>query len=228
MESDKCELLERLNENYSHEILTIVQFYGQSPLAQNAHLTSSNHNELTISWDVPTKDGTSNREQSMVLNTGMQLDTTTATRYIQDKAEDARMALVAMASQQPGDMQPTVIEFAVPSPTVQVLVLSGLAIHLILAFVQKDGVMSQLLSVLPPQRVLQLALYVVGGVHLVEAVIMFLACSQLQRLKREYELSDATRFMFTISTLVFGVFAGITLTRQAMKPPGHHAKDKKE
>ncbi|KAJ2738167.1 hypothetical protein GGI20_006313, partial [Coemansia sp. BCRC 34301] len=130
----------RLNAQYGSEMLAIAQFYGQSPQAQNVHLAdSSKASELTLEWEVLADDGTT-RSQSMPLNIDMTEDMTAVMCQILEKAENAHIALCAMASQQVGDILPTPIEFALPPPPIRMFVLGGLATLAILAFAQPDSI----------------------------------------------------------------------------------------
>ncbi|KAJ2104463.1 hypothetical protein GGI09_000083 [Coemansia sp. S100] len=142
-----------------------------------------------------------------------------------DIAENARIALYAMSTalQQSGDMLPTPIEFHLPPPPIMVSVLGGLLALLVLALGFPSS-LTELVYWLLPQRVFWLVLYTLAGVHFVETVVMYLACQYVRWLKKEYVLSKSTQMRYTVSTLVFGLFAGIAFTRQVMKPPGYVKK----
>ncbi|KAJ2459751.1 hypothetical protein GGF42_001278 [Coemansia sp. RSA 2424] len=180
---------------------------------------------MTIEWDILADDGTA-CTQRMPLDIGRSVEAAMVMRRVLDKAENARIALCAMSSQQPGDMLPTSIEFVLPPQPVRVFVLGGLAALAALALAPSGNILGMLVYWLLPQRVFQLALYTLAAVHFVEAVVMYLACCHVQRLTREYELSASIRMQYTLSTLMFGVFAGIMFLRQAVKPPRYHVKEK--
>ncbi|KAJ1903016.1 hypothetical protein LPJ71_005337 [Coemansia sp. S17] len=128
-------------------------------------------------------------------------------RQVLDVAENARIALYTMSTplHQSGDMLPTPIEFHLPPPLIMVSVLGGLLALLGLALGYPSS-LTELVYWLLPQRVFQLVLYVLAGVHFVETVVMYLACRYVRRLKKEYELSKSTQMQYTASTLVFGFF----------------------
>ncbi|KAJ2064087.1 hypothetical protein GGI17_001279 [Coemansia sp. S146] len=214
MDSDA---IERLNSHYSSEIVCIAQFYGQCQQSQNARVCGLDENELTIEWETSNEDGTRTQSTSFAMT-----KTTSVISQVLDIAENARIALSAMstANQQSGDMLPTPIEFLLPPQPIMVSVLGGLTALLFLALGYPNS-LAGLVYWLLPQRAFQLVFYVLVGVHFVEAVVMYLACRYVGRLKKEYELSTSTQIQYTLSTLVFGLFAGIMFTRQVMKPPGY-------
>ncbi|KAJ2064420.1 hypothetical protein GGI03_002908 [Coemansia sp. RSA 2337] len=130
---------------------------------------------------------------------------------------------MSTALQQSGDMLPTPIKFHLQPPPIMVSELGGLLVLLVLAIGYHSS-LTELVYWLLPQRVFQLVLYTLAGVHFVETVVIYLACRYVRRLKKEYELSTSTQMQYTVSTLVFGLFAGMAFTRQVIKLPGYVKK----
>ncbi|KAJ1996792.1 hypothetical protein GGI04_005645, partial [Coemansia thaxteri] len=222
LQADAVRIIERLNTQHRADIQSIARFYGKSPLAQNALVSGLEKHALSIEWELLAEDAV--RKQSVHLaisNAALVID------QVEELAGNARIALAALelAKRRPEDMLPVPIVFALPPLPVSAAVVGGLAMLTCLAFfAQPDSVLAGLVFPTLPQYYFYVAFTILAALHSAEALVMFLACRFLQRLKNEYRLSDSTRLKYALSTLVFGVFAGVMLTRQALKDHGYRVK----
>ncbi|KAJ2047977.1 hypothetical protein H4S04_004110, partial [Coemansia sp. S16] len=160
---DKLKLRKNERENYTQERSELFQ--GGSGVALDTAITV----DEDAFW------GRSERALDGSMDNALKLKM--LVYVVLDIAENARIALYAMSTalQQSGDMLPTPIEFHLPTQPIMVSVLGGLLALLVLALGYPSS-LAELVYWLLPQRVFQLVLYTLAGVHFVETMVMYLAC----------------------------------------------------